>query len=260
MRGLGVQRGAACRHARAPGDVGGARRGRGGPSETAFRFGTGGVRGVVAFTGTPPEMTVSRHVAHTFVCQDHPQPRNAVLVTDGKLRDVYVHLIGPVPGAYQPSKEPAHLDQIACTYSPRMQAVVAGQELAIKNSDATLMNVHSYRGAESWFNQAQPMGSPELVKQMPAAPMIVRFTDDLYPWMIGFVAVSDHPFFAVTGVDGAFLLRDVPPGSYDVEAWHAIYGSKRGHASVVAGRAAELAFSYTGTEPEPPENVGELSR
>ena len=76
--------------------------------------------------------------------------------------------------------------------------------------------------------------------------------------MHGFVVVTDHPFFAVTGEDGSFTLEKVPAGEYDVEAWHSQYGLKKGKAKVEDGKTVEVNFSYDGSEAEPAENKDEL--
>ena len=56
--------------------------------------------------------------------------------------------------------------------------------------------------------------------------VMVPFRCDVHKWMNAFVGVVDHPFFAVTGADGAFELKGLPPGTYTVEAWHEKFGTK----------------------------------
>jgi len=76
--------------------------------------------------------------------------------------------------------------------------------------------------------------------------------------MRGFVVVSSHPFFAVSGADGTFTISQVPAGKYKVEAWHPHYGLKEGSVEVVDGKPAEVNFTYDGSEKEPDENKDEL--
>jgi hypothetical protein len=54
-----------------------------------------------------------------------------------------------------------------------------------------------------------------------------------------------HPFFAVTGADGAFAFDGVPPGSYVVEAWHEVYGRVSKKLTLKAKGAQSLALSFT---------------
>ena len=53
----------------------------------------------------------------------------------------------------------------------------------------------------------------------------MKFKCDVHPWMTGYVAVTDHPFFAVTGDDGSFTIPNVPAGTYTIEAWHERFGT-----------------------------------
>jgi hypothetical protein len=128
-------------------------------------------------------------------------------------------------------------------YRPRVQGIVLGQALQIKNSDQTLHNVHGYRGASTLFNQAEIPGLPPMTKQLNDADQIVKLKCDVHPWMTAWVLVSSHPFFAVTGDDGSFKLTGVPPGTYTVEAWHERYGAKTAQITV-ADKAVEAAFQF----------------
>jgi len=220
------------------------------------KFGTATIKGVVDFTGTAPEMKVPAKRKDAEVCKDKEVKYNAVLVDGGKLQDVLVRLAnGSVKGDWK--GKDAEIDQKDCMYEPRIQGVVAGADINIKNGDATLHNVHTYKGAESWFNQAQPKGSEALKKTL-EDPNVIKFTCDVHPWMRGFVVVTDHPFFAVSGKDGSFTIEKVPAGEYDIEAWHTQYGLKKAKVKVEDGKTAEVKFSYDGKEPEPAENKEEL--
>jgi plastocyanin len=221
--------------------------------------GSGTIKGVVSFTGKAPEMKVPTKRKDAEFCKGKEVAYNAVVAKDGKLKDVLVRIEnGGVKGNFEAPKTPAHVDQVDCMYTPRIQGVVAGQSVEIKNSDGTLHNVHTYKGAESWFNQAQPKGSAAIEKEAPEEAGIVKFTCDVHPWMRGFVVVTDHPFFAVSGDDGSFTISKVPAGKYNVEAWHATYGLKKGTAEVADGKEATVAFSFDGTEAEPDVNKDEL--
>ena len=52
---------------------------------------------------------------------------------------------------------------------------------------------------------------------------------DVHAWMNAWVGVVNHPYFAVTGTDGAFSLPNLPPGTYTVEAWHEAGGTADRH-------------------------------
>ncbi len=224
----------------------------------AGKLGTATLRGEVRFTGQAPEMKVpAKRVQATDVCKDKQLVHDAVIIKDGKLGGVLVRIAPKsLEGRYDVPPA-ATVDQVDCTYVPRIQGVLAGQEIVVKNSDRTMHNVHTYLGAETVFNEATAMGSSPLVKRLPPGG-IVRFGCDIHPWMRSFVVVTDHPFFAVSGAEGSFRIERVPAGKFRLEAWHARYGLKTQEVTVADGQTLELAFSFDGTEPEPPENQGEL--
>jgi len=222
-------------------------------------MGTATIKGAVSFTGkAAPEMKVPKKRKDAEFCKTKEVKYNAVVVNGGKLAETFIRLANDsVKGDYKAPSKHAEIDQIDCMYTPRIQGVVAGQEIDIKNGDGTLHNVHTFKGTETWFNQAQPKGSPVIAKELEETK-VIKFTCDVHPWMRGFVVVSSHPFFAVSGADGSFTIEKVPAGKYDVEAWHPHYGLKKATADVADGKTVEVNFTYDGTEKEPDENKDEL--
>jgi plastocyanin len=216
------------------------------------------VHGTVTLTGKPPRMKAPRRRKDAEVCKLKSIPHNAVVSKDGRLADVLVRIEnGGVKGRFAVPSQPVVLHHKDCVYAPRISGAVAGQPLRFVNDDLTLHNVHTYKGRDSWFNKVEVKGADLITVETPD-PGFVTIACDVHPWERAFMLVSDHPFFAVTREDGAYHLDDVPPGKYRVEAWHSIYGRKTAEVEVTAGKPVEVDFTYTGTEPEPPENQGEL--
>jgi hypothetical protein len=56
----------------------------------------------------------------------------------------------------------------------------------------------------------------------------------------------DSPYFAVTGSDGSFELKNVPPGEYTIEAWQEELGTQEQHVTVGPSGKAEVAFTFKG--------------
>ena len=162
----------------------------------------------------------------------------------GGLKNVVVRITKGISGRYDPPPAPAVVDQSACMYRPRVQGIVLGQPVQIKNSDMTLHNVHGYKGPSTLFNQAEIPGQPPMTKQFNDADQMVKLKCDVHPWMTGYVLVSTNPFFAVTGDDGSFKITGLPAGSYTVEAWHERYGAKTAQVTVAADKPAEAAFQF----------------
>ena len=230
------------------------------PAATPAKEGASTIKGVVAFSGKAPEMKVPAKRKDADVCKAKEVPYNAVLVKDGKLKDVLVRIAaGGVPGDWKAPEKHAEVDQKDCMYTPRMQGVVAGQTIDIKNGDETLHNVHAYKGADSLFNQAQPKGAAAITKDAPEEAAVMKLSCDVHPWMRGFVVVTDHPFFAVSGEDGSFKIEKVPAGKYTIEAWHTQYGLlKKEAVEVKETGEVTVDFEFKDTMTAPDWNKGEL--
>ena len=114
------------------------------------------------------------------------------------------------------------IDQKGCLYVPQILAVQTGQKISVKNSDPMMHNVHTVPtvSANKEENKGQPGGAPDMTFFIPAPENFLKFKCDVHPWMFAWVTVVDHPYFAVTGKDGSFTIKDVPPGKYKVVAMH----------------------------------------
>jgi len=218
------------------------------------------VRGIVSFTGKPPKMIVPKAREAAELCKDRPLVHDAVRVHEGALADVWVRLEGgTLKPTFEPPAQPVRMQGVDCTLRPRMLGAQVGQSLSIENLDTTLKNVHLSKGDETLISVAQPGGSVPIVVGLDE-PGLHRIHSDLHPWINGFVAVTQHPFFDVSASDGSFTIEGVPPGRYTLATWHAIYGSKALTIEVTSGDTVVAHFSYHGAESPPAENRDELKR
>jgi hypothetical protein len=88
-------------------------------------------------------------------------------------------------------------------------------------------------------------GLPAIAKTFKdATGEILKFKCDVHPWMTGYVGVSAHPFFAVTGEDGKFEIPKVPAGKYTLEAWHERFGTTSQDITVEANKPTTTTFTF----------------
>src|SRR4051812_43791664 len=160
-------------------------------------LGTGVIAGTVKLKGKAPEpkpvTTPDPFCAKQVIKED-----DVAVSAGGGLKNVVVRVVKGASGSYEAPKTAAIVDQNGCMYRPRVQVVMAGQPVQIQNSDQTLHNVHTYKGASTLFNQAQIPGMAPMTKTFSDGGQIVKFKCDVHPWMTGYVAVSANPFFAVS--------------------------------------------------------------
>lgn len=221
------------------------------------QWGKGVIKGTVKFDGEAPPMKVPKKRKEAELCKDKEIVYNAVLVKDGKLKDVFVGIAdGQIKADYEADKS-LTVTQKDCMYEPRIQGALTEQEVKVTNGDPTLHNVNANKGDTTLFNTAQPKGAPELKKSFEEAG-VYRFKCDVHSWMRAFVIATDNPFFAVSGEDGTFTIEKVPDGKYKVIAWHSQFGKKEKDVEVKGGEVT-ADFEFDGTEAEPAENKGELN-
>lgn len=166
---------------------------------------------------------------------------------DGGLANAFVDLEGTFPKA-PPASRPATLDQRNCVYAPRVMGARAGEVLTVTNSDPMLHNVHSQSSKVNTFNFSQPKAGMTRDIQLKGPDVMMRITCDVHSWMVAYVGVETHPYFAVSGADGSFHIAGVPPGRRTVRVWHERYGQLTQMVTVAAGKTAVVDFSYTGKE------------
>jgi plastocyanin len=205
----------------------------------------GTIRGSVRFEGQPPPRKPLA-IGSATGCQEHGGEAltEDVIVAGGKLANVVVYVDkGPrtlpkgAPGA-------AHvLDQLGCVYRPHVSAMQVGQALRVKNSDPATHNVHSHSKRNDAFNRSQPPGAPDIEHVFDKTETI-QFVCDIHPWMKAWIVVRPDAHYAVTSSDGSFELRGLPPGAYEIEAWHEKLGTKTQKVTLAPGGSAEITFTY----------------
>jgi len=209
----------------------------------------GSITGKVRFEGTPPGNEVLRLSTDKKCVQDAgPNPQSdAILVgADGAVKNTFVYVKeGLEPGyAFDAPAGPVVLDQKGCIYSPRVLGVRVGQSIEIVNSDDTMHNVHALPMVNQEFNKSQPRVNDRMSTAFTAPEVMVRFMCNVHGWMAAHVGVVDHPYFAVSDEAGQFEIKNLPPGTYTLEAWHEKFGRSTTRVTVAEKQAQTVAFSF----------------
>jgi len=189
----------------------------------------GSITGKVAFTGAKPAARTLSMDATPMCAKMHKEPvlaEDAVVNSNGTLKNVLVYIKSGLPKRDYPAPTtPVKLDQVGCVYTPHVVAIMVNQPLEIHNSDETNHNIHPMPKVNREWNESQPPKGEVKVKTFPKEELPpILFKCNVHPWMRAWVGVSSHPFVAVTGEDGTFTLKDVPPGEYTLEAWQERFG------------------------------------
>jgi hypothetical protein len=115
-----------------------------------------------------------------------------------------------------------HLDQKRCRYIPHILLVPQNADLQMQSSDATLHTIHM-DGAAS-YNLPFPFPNQVNSRNMPTAGLVNLRCNGGHVWMNAEMMVVSHPYYAVTDESGRFEFTGVPPGTYQIVAWHEGWG------------------------------------
>lgn len=206
---------------------------------------TGTIAGTVAFAGTPPAMRPVQMNAECRALHAEPVLAGDALVADGRVENVFVWVKeGLGDRVFAVPRDPVVIDQKGCLYRPRVAGAQTCQPIEFRNSDAFLHNVRGAPRASSGWNFGMSLQGSTRTVRLEKPEIMVATRCDVHPWMVAYLGVLAHPFFAVTGPDGRFALPGVPAGDYVVAAWHERFGTREARASVRPGATAEVGFSY----------------
>jgi plastocyanin len=206
-------------------------------------FAAGSVKGTIGYTGAPVKAEMLKRKGDAFCAKKEMADETVLVSKDGKaLANVLVRIKNPPAGAKAPA-EPVVVDQQDCMYRPRVQGAMEGQKIQFKNSDGTMHNIHAFAGTKTLFNAPQQPKAAPMEKEAKATD-VVKLQCDVHPWMRGYVVYNKSDLFAVSGADGTFEIKNVPPGKYTVEAWHEKLGTQTAEVTVEEGKPADPKLSF----------------
>ncbi|AKT36890.1 carboxypeptidase regulatory-like domain-containing protein [Chondromyces crocatus] len=158
---------------------------------------------------------------------------------------VVVYLEG-APGPL-PAGQSRAIRQRDLTFTPGVMVVTTGTTVEFPNEDKVFHNVFSVSKAARFDLGLYKSGTSKSVTLK--NPGVVDVYCNIHPQMQARIKVLDTGFYAVTGADGSFRIKDVPTGTYPVVAWHAGGDERRGEVKVDAGGVSTLSLSVVEGRP-----------
>ena len=174
------------------------------------------------------------------------RPNVADLGSPAAVRDISDRLTSVVymeDAPKSPAVLPGHvvLDQRDERFVPHVLAVTTGTVVDFPNSDRIFHNVFSLSKTRPFDLGRYAAGRSKAVTF--DRPGIVRVFCDIHSHMNAFILVFNHPFFALTDMDGRYRIDNVPPGTYNLVAWNEGVSSEPRAVTVPDGGEAELDFT-----------------
>ncbi len=188
----------------------------------------GQISGTVELEGKAPKMKVINMAAEAACAKQHSTPattQDVLVGKDGALENVVVYLKGDFSQyKFDNPQTPITIMQKGCMYEPHVLALETGQSLQVVNADPVTHNIHPVPKDNREWNESQPPGAAAIDQSFAHEEIAIPVKCNIHPWMKAYIAVFGDPYFVVTGKDGSFDLKNVPPGTYTLVAWHELYG------------------------------------
>ena len=177
------------------------------------------VTGTVKFDGATPK-AAKIDMSQDANCKGTNTAEN-VVISNGHLENVFVYVKeGLGNRTFDVPKEAVTLTQKGCRYDPHVLGVMAGQTIKIVNGDPTTHNIHPTPKDNREWNESQAPQAAALEKTFAREEINLPVKCNQHPWMRMFVNVVKSPFYAVTGPDGKFEIKGLPPGDYTIAFVH----------------------------------------
>ncbi|MFQ5501693.1 MAG: carboxypeptidase regulatory-like domain-containing protein [Phycisphaerae bacterium] len=198
--------------------------------------------GTVLFNGQSPDARKIDIVKDHEVCGKR-KTKVSLIQSDekGRVAEAVVYLadIKQGRGFIRPRKKPPVINQHQCTFVPHVQAVRIKEDVEILNSDTVAHNINATQRIYTLFNILQPQKEMRATKQF-KKPGLISLRCNVHAWMQGWLWVFRHPYYQVTGSDGAFRLEDIPVGKYELAVWQEHLGVQYFSVDVKAGETVTV--------------------
>src|SRR3984885_1627902 len=207
--------------------------------------GSGSISGKITYTGTPPKMKPIDMSKEPTCAKQHATPvltENVATGAGNALQWVVVYISAGDQESSVPSQAERY-DQKGCQYIPHVLPMVASQELQIYNDDQTSHNIHPLAKVNSEWNKSQPPGSPPIDTKYEKAEFI-PVKCNIHPWMHGYFVVLNTSHYAVSGEDGSYSIKGLPPGKYTLTAWQEQYSQQSQDVTISGSETKTANFTF----------------
>jgi plastocyanin len=173
------------------------------------------VSGTVKFDGAAPKPS-KIDMSQDPACKG-TNTAETVVADNGSLANVFVYVKDGLGNrTFDVPTQAVVIDQQGCRYHPHVLGVMAGQTVQIKNDDQTTHNIHPTPKDNREWNESQPPAAAPIEKNFAREEVMLPVKCNQHPWMKMYINVVKSPFYAVTGPDGKYEIKGLPPGDYTI--------------------------------------------
>ncbi len=208
----------------------------------------GAIEGVVKLSAAAPQIAPIEVTKNQDYCGQSIRNPVYEVGKGGGLQNVEVYLKDITKGKALITDTISLVNE-HCMFHPRVQGANVGQLIKISSNDPMLHSTHPQNASTNAtiYNVALPFKGFSVTKPLPAIPELIKVKCDAHSWMHAWIWELDNPYFATTGDDGHFTIKDVPPGTYTLVAWHEAAGENPASVTVtvIAGKTVTADIQLT---------------
>src|SRR6202167_4972206 len=187
----------------------------------------GTISGTIKWAGTVPHEMDFPVTKDAAICDPEGKKNvsleRLIVGPDGGVANTVVYLRNISAGkAMELPEQRRHLDQKKCRYVPHILLVPQKTASQMQSSDPPLHTIHMDGAAT--FNLPFPFPNQLVSRNMSTPGLINLHCNGGHVWMNAEMMVVNHPYYAVTDESGRFEFSGVPPGTYQIVAWHEGWG------------------------------------
>lgn len=204
----------------------------------------GRAAGSIEIDGPPPPDSIIQPTSDQAVCGTG-FTRRGIDRRGNRPAGVVVWIDGIRSGKALPLERRFEIANERCVIAPELQTAIAGGTLNVQNLDAVEHRTRiTRRDGGELLATIRETDEGQVVpnEHVLAKPGVLELTCGIHAWTHAWIAVFDHPYFGSTGPDGSFVIDSVPPGRYQLHAWHPRLGAVADSITIEAGKVTTIAL------------------
>ena len=165
---------------------------------------------------------------------------------DGGLKDVVITL-EHIEAGKSFNKEPIMINSEDCKFTPDVNVVRQGEAFQVNNLDAVMHNSQLYQAERGKIIQNLPVPPEEIIdgkvtfqKKYKIFQMICGMHEFMQTW--GYRV--QNPYYYITKLGGEFKIDNIPPGDYNLNAWHYLMKPQNQKINIAKNETIDINFSF----------------
>jgi len=201
------------------------------------------LQGRILYRGPIPPAETQAIAQDKETCGATHQLFPVVVSDDGGLAQAVVSVEGLGDTPVSSKEDLVIVRNDKCRFQPHIAVGSIKQHLEVQNNDPILHNTHIRTKKRAFFNVVL-LPHSQGIKKVLKEPGLMTIACNKHPFMMGYVQVFDHPYYALTDSQGAFSVPNLPPGTHRLSIWHKTLGTIHQTVTIPHTNNADLIIEF----------------